>query len=364
MCTLTSARYACFEDQCPCFLHPNAVFLAYIRNYVLKSKCPVLTCFLFLHQVDELLTLREEADGIEVGASVTISNFIEFLESLEVRGLKAPTPGVIGTNNETSIPIVLAAHLKLIASNHVRNWGSVGGNMMIAKLYNFESDVATILLGVDARVKVVSPCGEGTVTKNMSLEDFLERGALDNSELLQSIWIPLDKAVSSQDGPRVRFKTFRASPRPLGFALAYINAAFFARVSEPVHGVTKLDDVRLAFGAFGTEHAVRARRVEDHLNEKTLTWEVILEAVRLLRTEVVPAHGTRHAEYRVSVAVSFLFQFLAPLLKDEDYVSKFNGLLSSGKQVITMTDEYYPVGQPSAKTASVLQASGIICCTK
>jgi abscisic-aldehyde oxidase len=89
-----------------------------------------------------------------------------------------------------------------------------------------------------------------------------------------------------------------------------------------------------------------------------------LEAVRLLRTDVVPAKGTRKAEYRVSVAVSFLFQFLAPLLKDENYGSKlYDGLLSSGKQTIPMTDEYYPVGQPSTKSASELQASGTICCS-
>lgn len=299
-----------------------------------------------MHQVDELLVLREKAGGIKVGAAVTISNLIEFLENLE--NPKATSNGGIGV--ESTIAHVLAAHLRKIASNHVRNWGSVGGNLMMARLYKFESDIATIFLGVDAQVTV-----GGLVPRKLNLEDFLGKGALENGEVLQSIWIPLESSG-------VIFKSFRAAPRPSGFALAYLNAAFFARVTETDRGVA-LGDVRLAFGAFGTDHAIRARRVENHLNGKSLTWEVILEAVQLLKVEVVPKPGTRKAEYRVSVAVSFLFQFLAPFLCNGDHVvSKVDGLLSSGKQTITMTDEFFPVGQPSAKIASDLQASGKISC--
>lgn len=313
-----------------------------------------VSCFLLAHQVDELVTLREEADGIEVGASVSISKFIEFLENSEKPKLKESTNGVI----HSRIGDILATHLKKIASNHVRNWGSVGGNLMMARLYNFESDVATILLGVDAQVNIVSSGGEGLVTEIIRLEDFIGEGALENGRLLQSIWIPIDNQPSKDS--QVVFKTFRAAPRPLGFALALVNAAFFARVFEEKSGEVVLDDVRLAFGAFGTEHAIRARRVEKHLNGKSLTWDVILEAIRLLKSDVVPKLGTSKAEYRVSVAGSFLFQFLAPLLeKGFDHESKFNGLLSSGKQTITVTDDYYPVGQPTVKIASELQASGI-----
>ena len=320
-----------------------------------------VSCFSFILQVDELVILIEKADGIEVGASVTISKFIEFLENLETSKLeKSTNGGIVVTNSTTggtSVPHVLAAHLKKIASNHVRNWGSVGGNLMMARLYNFESDVATILLGVDAQVKIVSSGSEGLVTEIIRLEDFIGEGVLENGKLLRSVWIPIDKQ-SSKDS-RVLFKTFRAAPRPLGFALAFVNAAFFARVSESISGVVTLNEVRLALGAFGTDHAIRARRVEKHLNGKSLTWDVILKAIRLLKTDVVPKIGTSKAEYRVSVAGSFLFQFLAPLLeKDSQYESKFNGLLSSGKQTVTMTDEYYPVGQPTVKIAAELQASG------
>lgn len=299
--------------------------------------------------MDELLVLNETADGIEVGASVTISNFIEFLENLE-NDPKATANGGVGV--KSTVAHVLAAHLRKIASNHVRNWGSVGGNLMMARLYKFESDIATILLGVGAQVTIT-----GVGAKKIKLEDFLGKGALETGEFLQSIWIP-------RESSEVIFKTFRAAPRPSGFALAYLNAAFFARASESDRGGVTLGAVRLAFGAFGTDHAIRAGGVENHLNGKLLTWEVILEAVRLLKTELVPKPGTRKAGYRVSVAVSFLFQFLAPFLrKRENFGSKFDGLLSSGKQTITMTDEFSPVGQPSAKMAAELQASGMISCS-
>lgn len=294
-----------------------------------------------ISKVEELLVLREKADEIEVGAAVTISNFIEFLENLDLKSKAALNGCVAGVKSTTIIAHVLAAHLREVASNHVRNWGSVGGNLMMARLYNFESDIATILLGVDAQVIVGG--------EKINLETFLGKGALANGEFLQSIWIPLHRASG------VTFKTFRAAPRPSGFALAYLNAAFFARVSE----TGRFEDVRLAFGAFGTDHAIRARRVENHLNGKALTWGVILEAVQLLKTEIVPKPETRKAEYRVSVAVSFLFQSLAPILRNgEDLVSKAPGLLNSGKQTISLTEEFSPIGKPSAKTQSELQASG------
>lgn len=272
-----------------------------------------------------------------MGAAVTISNFIDFLENLE--------PRKAGGVDSKPIAHVLAAHLRKVASNHVRNWGSVGGNLMMARLYKFESDIATILLGLDAEVIVSG--------RNLKLEHFLRNGALQNGELLQSIWIPLESSGAI-------FKTVRAAPRPSGFALAYVNAAFFGRVSEKDHGVA-LEDVRLAFGAFGTDYALRARRVEEHLNGRLLTWGVISEAVRLLKIELVPKPGTTKPHYRVSAAVSILFQFLAPFLRNgEELIIKPQRLLNSGKQTITVSDELTPVGQPSAKMLSELQASGTI----
>lgn len=94
------------------------------------------------------------------------------------------------------------------------------------------------------------------------------------------------------------------------------------------------------------------------MNGRLLTWGVISEAVRLLKTELVPKPGTTKPYYRVSAAVSILFQFLAPFLRNgEELITK---PLNSGKQTITVSDEFTPVGQPSAKMLSELQASGTI----
>jgi abscisic-aldehyde oxidase len=115
------------------------------------------------------------------------------------------------------------------------------------------------------------------------------------------------------------FKTFRASPRPLGNALAYVNAAFFARVSTPKEEGNNptqnvIEEGRFAFGAFGTKHAIRAHGVEKFLSHKAVTPSVVLEALQLLKIDVVPSTETSKAEYRVSVAVAFLFEFLRPFL--------------------------------------------------
>nr|CAB3456314.1 unnamed protein product [Digitaria exilis] len=173
--------------------------------------------------------------------------------------------------------------------------------------------------------------------RQITLEEFLEQPPLDPTTLLLSIFIPNWISDYQKDT-----------------------------------NTLVLRNLRLAFGAYGTEHAIRAKKVEEFLTGKSLTASVVLGAIQLLRDTIVPMEGTSHPEYRVSAAVGFLFSFLSPLTKsipqpgkaltsgsadsaDTDDVR--NHPVSSRREIIP-NDDYKPVGEPIKKYDVELQASG------
>ncbi|VVA97498.1 unnamed protein product [Arabis nemorensis] len=251
--------------------------------------------------------------GVELGAAVTISKAIEVLREKEHGYMLAK----------------IASHMEKIANRFVRNTGTIGGNIMMAQRKHFSSDLTTILLAARAT--------------------------------------PQDTALApGEEDTRLLFETYRASPRPLENALPFMNAAFSAEVSliEAFDGIL-VSDCRLVFGAYGTKHAHRARKVEDFLTGKVISDEVLIEAIGLLKDEIVPDKGTSNPDYRSSLAVTFLFEFFGSLTQTN---SKENGfdqnveslspevMLTSAQQV--ENQEHSPVGKGIVKAGACLQASG------
>ncbi|KAF3634165.1 putative aspartate and glycine-rich protein-like [Capsicum annuum] len=99
-----------------------------------------------------------------------------------------------------------------------------------------------------------------------------------------------------------------SAPRPHGNALAYVNATFQADVSHCKKGVL-IGNIHLAFGAYGTKHATKAKKVEEFLAGKMLTVDVLYEALKLVKLLVVPEDGTLHPEYRSSLVVLLFLSF-------------------------------------------------------
>ncbi|PNT76760.1 hypothetical protein BRADI_1g52740v3 [Brachypodium distachyon] len=306
--------------------------------------------------IPELSAISRKDGGIEIGAATPISRTIEVLKQ-DNDSMSCPNGSVVFRK--------LAEHMSKVATPFVRNTASLGGNIILAQKYPFASDIATILLGAASTV-----CLQVTSERlEVTLEEFLEQPPLDPSTLLLSIFIP-HWFSDSQKETNVIFETYRAAPRPLGNAVSYINSAFLGNVS--LHGSSSdlvLSNLHLAFGAYGTEHAIRATKVEEYLTGKLLTPSVVLQAVRLLRGTIVPKEGTSHPEYRVSVAVGFLFSFLYPLVKGmtgpektlsigcSSSVEEASLPLSSRRETVP-SDEYKPVGEPIKKYGVELQASG------
>ncbi|KAK6235333.1 hypothetical protein SCA6_010670 [Theobroma cacao] len=340
--------------------------MGYYKEVVRHNK------YIDLRYIPELSIIRKDLAGIEIGASVPISKAIEALKEVNEGEL----------NQEGNLVFKkLADHMERIASGFIRNSASIGGNLIMAQRKHFPSDIATILLSVDTMVDILT----GQRHEKITLEEFLGRPPLVSKSVLVSIKIPCWK--SSRDISYLLYETYRAAPRPIGNALSYLNAAFLAEVSlcKNSAGII-LNNCRLAFGAYGTKHSIRARKVEEFLSAKLLNGGVLYEAIKLLESTVLPEDGTSSPAYRSSLAVGFLFEFLSPLINNPDDINSFqrdgynstllfkdskikqnfhqfdqikpSTLLSSAKQVIQLSEEYHPVGKPITKAGATIQASG------
>ncbi|CAK8538527.1 unnamed protein product [Lathyrus sativus] len=332
--------------------------------------------YIDLKGISELSKIRKDQSGIEIGAAVTISKAIEVLKQQSKSDF---------ISDFVMILEKIADHFGEVASGFIRNTASLGGNLIMAQKNNFPSDIATILLAVDSMVHIMS----GTQFEWLTFEEFLERPPLSLESVLLSIKIPnLDtiRSTSSKQRNRFYFETYRASPRPLGNALPYLNAAFLVEVSPSEDsGGSMIDTCRLSFGANGNEHAIRAKNVEELLTGKVLSFSILYEVVNLLTSTIVPKDENSKTAYRSSLAASFVFQFFNPLIEISAGATNFsNGyssfpfvkdfelkenqkqvhhdktptLLSSGKQVLEAGNEYHPIGKPITKSGAALQASG------
>ncbi|CAI9105908.1 OLC1v1004935C3 [Oldenlandia corymbosa var. corymbosa] len=331
--------------------------------------------FIDLRHIPELSMIRRNHKGIEIGAAVSIARAISWLKENDT---------AISSSNSGMVFQKIADHMEKISTGFVRNSASIGGNLVMAQGKNFPSDIATLLLAVDATVSIAT----GDKHEVVTLEDLLARKPIDCRSVLLSVQIPFPEPKRKNNiivsDSKLYFETYRAASRPLGNALPYLNASFLAEVSPCINGGV-VNDIKLAFGAYGTKHAIRARKVEEHLSGKLVTVNVLREAIKLIKEEVVPESSTSHAAYRTSLAVSFLFQFLSPFL-DPGFPVKdglLNGitysllesqskslsevstgqmesltLLLPAKQVVNSSRDYYPVGEPIVKTAAAIQASG------
>ncbi|KAK9123011.1 hypothetical protein Sjap_012613 [Stephania japonica] len=329
--------------------------------------------YIDIRHIPELLSIRRDGTGVEFGAAVTISRAIQVLKGKK-DGLESSGELVFGK---------IADHMDKVASQFVRNTATLGGNLVMAQREHFPSDVATVLLTASSSVNVLT----SSKILKLTLEEFLETTSCNSNTVLLTIaipsWNPV-KCFSSKNETRLMFETCRAAPRPLGSALAYLNAAFLAQVSIPqAANFVVLETLQLAFGAYGTKHAMRARKIEESLIGKPLNRVLLFEAIKLVGEVVAPEEGTSHPAYRSSLAVGFLFDFLYPLVEVANAIpngissgysnsSEMNhstasnpveqrkkaNLLLSSKQVVEVNNQYSPVGEPTKKAGAEIQASG------
>lgn len=175
-----------------------------------------------------------------------------------------------------------AAHQ--MASNQIRNLGTVGGNIVNAAP---SADLVPILIALKARIRLVSASGE----RSMELEDFFAEPAscvITQGEILADITIPEQPATGSR---YVKFGLRRSG------ALAVVGAAAAVTCEG---GAIK--ECRIALSSSAPK-PIRAFEAEKFLIGREPTVENLKAAQKLVSAEVRPRDSIRgSADYRRHLA--------------------------------------------------------------
>ena len=180
--------------------------------------------------------------------------------------------------NDKYLSVSEAAHH--MASNQIRNIGTVGGNLGSAVP---SADLPPILIALGATIKLVGTNGE----RRMLLEDLFTgpmKTLMFHNEILTEIVIP-DQASTGSN--YIKFGLRRSG------ALAVVGLA----VAVTVNGDT-ITEARITIGA-AAPTPIRARETENFLRGKTISDDLLAEAGVIASGESKPISDIRgSAEYR------------------------------------------------------------------
>lgn len=250
---------------------------------------------------------RTFANGVatlKIGSCVTLSTLQHELETL-IALKKKPSDDWPAAVAQTTIPEQAAKplydHVGMVAGHQIRGWGSVGGNLMMARNQGFGADVAPLMCGLGATVDVRD--ASGAERNGVPVETFMQEGdGTRDTEagvpraLLVSINIPF------ADGST--FVTHRVAARRRQ-CHAMTNAAFL---------VTKGKTVRMFYGALGGAPK-RAPTSEQAMQDMLASKDGVgfPELMKAVRTDTAPLiePGNHHEDIQKRLVQSFALKFFA-----------------------------------------------------
>lgn len=227
--------------------------------------------YLFLSKVSELKEIVEDDEYIRIGAGCT---FTEVLES-------------------PVIPAILKEAVSHIAAPAIRNLGTVGGNICNGSP---KADSALIFFVTDSKFKLAGKQGERIV----GVTDFyMGRKKIDlrEDELLVEILMP-KKGIDCYYYKKVGARN----------ALA-ISRVSFAGIFHVVED--KIANLATSFGAV-SDVVIRRRDLDQMLVGKTIeeAKQKKEEYLKAFEEAIIPIRGRVSSEYRKSVCMNLLKDFL------------------------------------------------------
>ena len=143
-----------------------------------------------------LVQMKEEV--IQPSGLVDISS-IKGMSGLQFDKVEGLRIGAIVTHHELETSAIVCEHFNVIAEMehhlaclHIRNIGTVGGNLCHG---DPASDLASVLIGLDANVKVVKMGGERIIPLEKFYVNLFET-VLEPSEILSEIQVPPLKGMT------------------------------------------------------------------------------------------------------------------------------------------------------------------------
>ena len=212
---------------------------------------------------------------------------LEELQVIEYVSGKGVVIGARATHNDlVNSPVLNNKYLSVseaahhMASNQIRNIGTVGGNLCNAVP---SADLPPILIALGATIKLVGTNGE----RVMLLEDLFTgpmKTVIAQDEILTEIVIPDQSSTGSN---YIKFGLRRSG------ALAVVGIAVAVTVKEKT-----ITEAKITIGA-AAPTPMRAREAEDFLRGKMISEQLIAEAGVIASKESKPISDIRgSAEYR------------------------------------------------------------------
>ncbi|KAG8310132.1 hypothetical protein J6590_069744 [Homalodisca vitripennis] len=265
------------------------------------------------------------SNNLYVGANTTLSDAIVLFNAVAEEN-----PGYFSYLKQ------LANHIEKVANTHVRNVGTIAGNLSIKhQSREFQSDIFLILETVGA---IVSIRGDNEAITLMSLPAFLETD-MYKKVILQIVLPPLNANCYV-------VKTFKIAPRAQN-AVAYVNGGFRFCVTKE-DGFRVVEHPNIVFGGINPSF-IHAYLTENYLNGKRLLDVSTLQtALGILSKEVQPDYRLPDSkpQFRRGLTQALLYRVVLRL-SPNNVKSQFRSggedmsrPLSSGKQELRHRQRY------------------------
>ncbi|MBO0360822.1 molybdopterin-dependent oxidoreductase [Hymenobacter sp. BT186] len=356
----------------PYLLHANTGFGIYPAEY---RHAKVL---LDLRFVRELQVYSCTQDGLTLGAGTTYTTLLKRLRQRQDDQL----PPAAADADSTRLG---AIHYmaRRTAGRLVRNAATLGGNlglllkhMVTSTEAPFPSDLATALVGIDAKVSYADPLAGDEPSAFLPLEELIARAAHDPDVAQRLVLVALHLPAGAPTDVALAQKV----------ALRDVNAHSIVNATTllTLQADETVDDARLVFGGLAP-YPWRATKTEAVLRGRSLTAEalpgLVQELLATLQAELrehwqgwqvryleVPDEGFT-PEYRQALAVAFLYKAIinacvvrgVPLqadLRSAGISTWGQWPVSTGSQSYKVQDFKRPVSQPFIKATALQQASG------
>ena len=253
-------------------------------------------------KVRELLVLEvgsvSGVRGVIAGAAVTINSLRQFISTLE-SGYKGKEAYLIRGL------CAIRSMLTWFASNQIRNVACIGGNIVTASPI---SDLNPMLLTCGASLTITRRTDDLTTRRVLPIKEFFlsyRRVDLADDEILESVFIPFTAEFEFV----VPFKQARRREDDISIVTCGMRYLLAPSAAGDVNPTWTISSCSLAFGGMAPT-TVAATKTAAELETRAWTVGTIEEAFISLRKELSLPENVPggQAEYRMSLAVSFLFK--------------------------------------------------------
>jgi xanthine dehydrogenase/oxidase len=320
-----------------------------------------------ISEIEELKQIYVKDNRIHVGAGVTYTQFIEFVDSLIQKASADETAGLV--------ELSYLAHRT--ASVQVRNAACLAGNLMMVVRHvkrgiPFPSDMFTGLAALNVEV-TVGNAKDGTTRTFPTVIDFAESYNSDADRELADYGVVLSLEIPFTE-PNEYVQSYKLARR-IQNSHAIVNTC--CRVL--LEGEARVKSAALVFGGI-MPVAFHASRTEQFLQGKTWSEPTLNDALAVLSKEVQqiinenrekieeqPEEGIS-LEYRHALAETMFYKFFLHVASkvipkevqpvNESAANRYVRPVSTGQQKYKVQKDELPVSEPMIRLSAFLQASG------